>query len=418
MPCARGAEDDTSVIPTQVLQLHRHPVRWKDLHGLVRPLYGADPFDIDELIDAEVTDLRYRVQSIQIEVMEGEAALITRRQDVGGAMDVVLDTQARRQALGKTGFAGPKAPDDQEQLATLAGLAQRPGQALSLRRSMGGPHDLLFHGPTIIAESMGGNFRGGDLPLWALCYTYYSMKVAILSDIHSNIGALSAVLEDAETQGVRDAWCLGDTVGYGPSPRECINVVRQLSSHCIAGNHDLGASGAISLDDFNVHAADANRWTAKVLSPENKTYLSGLPSMLTAEGVTLAHGSPREPVWEYVLSSLIATTAFYHFETPLCFVGHSHIPFVCYEPKDGALAKLEQPDTHGGVPLEGRRAIINPGSVGQPRDDDPRASYAIFDVSTTTLYHRRVEYDVAETQDRMRKAGLPEPLIQRLAYGR
>ena len=99
MPCARGAEDDTSVIPTQVLQLHRHPVRWKDLHGLVRPLYGADPFDIDELIDAEVTDLRYRVQSIQIEVMEGETALITSRQDEGGAMDVFIDTQARRQVL-------------------------------------------------------------------------------------------------------------------------------------------------------------------------------------------------------------------------------------------------------------------------------------------------------------------------------
>ena len=243
------------------------------------------------------------------------------------------------------------------------------------------------------------------------------MRVAIISDIHSNLAALQAVLEDAEARGATDYWCLGDIVGYGPDPHECLAIVRERASLCLSGNHDLGAIGMLSLDDFNPHAAVANRWTGEVLTQEEKEFLGELPTKLVSGDVTLAHASPRDPVWEYVLSVPVATVSFEHFQTRLCFVGHSHVPLICPEPEPETVARLYRLPQNGGVKLGQRRLIANPGSVGQPRDGDSRASYAIYDVEDNALYNCRVAYDIRATQKRMRDADLPEYLIERLSEG-
>ena len=243
------------------------------------------------------------------------------------------------------------------------------------------------------------------------------MRVAVLSDIHSNLAALEAVLADAEAAGADDFWCLGDTVGYGPQPRECLAVVRDRCSLTLAGNHDLGSTGAVSLVDFNPYAAAANRWTGTMLTPDDRDFLDSLPSLLTWKDVTLAHGSPREPVWEYVVSGPVAEANFATFATPCCFVGHSHLPFHCREPQDGDLPQLYRFTEEAEVDLSEGRFIVNPGSVGQPRDGDSRASYALFDMDRRCVVLRRVAYDIEETQQRIRYAGLPEQLAARLSLG-
>jgi diadenosine tetraphosphatase ApaH/serine/threonine PP2A family protein phosphatase len=243
------------------------------------------------------------------------------------------------------------------------------------------------------------------------------MRIAIIADVHSNLAALEVVLSDAAQRQADELWCLGDIVGYGPEPRECLALVRERARLCLAGNHDLGAAGAIGLDEFNPYAAEANRWTGQVLTDEERAHLAALPAMLVHEEFTLAHGSPREPVWEYVLSSAGAAASFRHFETRYCLVGHSHVPFTCPEAEAGAPSPLYQAQEDVDVTLGRGRMIINPGSVGQPRDGDPRASYAIFDTARQAVHHHRVVYDVEATQRKMRAAGLPEYLADRLSRG-
>ena len=244
------------------------------------------------------------------------------------------------------------------------------------------------------------------------------MRAVIVSDIHGNLAALHAVLDDAARLGYDALWCLGDLVGYGPQPNECVALIQARAARCLAGNHDLGVLGAVPLDDFNAYAAAANRWTAGVLLPEARAYLATLTPRQDFAGVTLAHGSPREPVWEYVVSPSIAAASFAAFAGDVCFVGHSHLPLVCREPPGGEPPRLLAGRAGQRVPLPGR-CIVNPGSVGQPRDGDPRAAYAIYeDAPAPTIEFRRVAYDVAATQALMRQAGLPAYLIERLAHGR
>jgi diadenosine tetraphosphatase ApaH/serine/threonine PP2A family protein phosphatase len=243
------------------------------------------------------------------------------------------------------------------------------------------------------------------------------MRCAILADIHSNLAAFQAVLEDAEGRGGFDEiWCLGDVVGYGPDPMECIGLLRQHNHLCIAGNHDWAAIGNIDTSYFNPHAAAAAHWTAEHLSPEDVDYLRGLPETLQRDDFTLAHGSPREPVWEYVLSTEIARANFAHFDTRFCLIGHSHVPLVFGLGQDD-LCQLRQLPGELLLGQEKDRLIINCGGVGQPRDHDWRASYAILDTERAMMCHYRVEYDVAATQNKMLEAGLPPRLAHRLSYG-
>lgn len=246
------------------------------------------------------------------------------------------------------------------------------------------------------------------------------MRYLVISDIHANLEALEAVLEDAQGQ-YTEVWCLGDLVGYGPDPNECVERVRELPVACVAGNHDWAALGKLPLDDFNPDARVASRWTQVALDASSRTYLEALPETLViGDKVTLVHGSPRHPIWEYVISIPIALENFAYFETPWCLIGHSHIPVIFRyivedEHKDceAIIPPFNQPIS---LP-PGERFIINPGSVGQPRDGDPRASYMLIDPDEGTIEYRRVSYPVDKTQAKMEELGLPPRLIARLSFG-
>ena len=243
------------------------------------------------------------------------------------------------------------------------------------------------------------------------------MRHAIVADIHSNLAAFQTVLEDLEKRGgAEEIWCLGDVVGYGPDPKECIELLRQYRHLCIAGNHDLAAIGKLDTAYFNPEAAAATHWTAEQLSPEDVDYLQNLPFTLKQGDFTLVHGSPREPIWEYVLSMQTANINFQHFDTKFCLVGHSHVPLIFDLDQNGASLLHQLPDELS-LKKEEKRLIINCGGVGQPRDGDPRTSYAIFDDDQGILYHYRIEYDISATQQKMKRVGLPSRLIDRLNYG-
>ena len=240
---------------------------------------------------------------------------------------------------------------------------------------------------------------------------------AILADIHSNLAAFQAVLKDMENHGkIEEIWCLGDVVGYGPDPHECIELLKQYQHVCIVGNHDLAAIGKVNTTYFNPQAAIANKWTTEHLTAVDRIYLENLPQTLQKEDFTLVHGSPRDPIWEYVVSLSIAKDNFPKFTTPYCLVGHSHVPMVFRSTDDGKYSSNAfQPGV--GLILSKDRLIINPGGVGQPRDNDPRASYAIYESEGRTVRLYRVEYDVSLTQVKMTQQKLPPYLIQRLSHG-
>ena len=243
------------------------------------------------------------------------------------------------------------------------------------------------------------------------------MRYAIVADIHANLAAFTAVVEDIERQGgAEKLWCLGDIVGYGPDPHECIELLRQTEHVCVAGNHDWAALGKVSTDAFNPDAAAAAHWTAGQLTPADKVYLDNLPLVIDEDEFTLVHGSPREPVWEYVISTSIARENFSHFKSRFCLVGHSHSPLVFVRDEKGnCSASGFSPRVK--LALGDNRLIINPGSVGQSRDSDPRASYAIYDSRMMLVRLYRIPYDIKATQDRMVELGLPFRLVGRLSYG-
>src|SRR5258706_2755383 len=243
------------------------------------------------------------------------------------------------------------------------------------------------------------------------------MRVLVISDIHANLTALEAVLKDAGTTD--EVWCLGDMIGYGPNPNEVIERLRGLPNLacCMLGNHDVAILGEMDFAVFNTEARKSLVWQQQSVTPENLKYLRSLPQETLVKGqVTLAHGSPRDPVWEYILNTLIARMNFEAFETPYCFVGHTHIQ--CYFQLDLANDRisLEVPAVNQPVSLS-PRAILNPGSVGQPRDRDSRASYAIYDSEAETWEPCRVAYDIESVQKLIRAAGLPDKHAARLAEG-
>jgi diadenosine tetraphosphatase ApaH/serine/threonine PP2A family protein phosphatase len=242
------------------------------------------------------------------------------------------------------------------------------------------------------------------------------MRYAILADIHANLAAFEAVLGDIREQGGVDAiWCLGDVVGYGPDPSACIDLLKKQRPVCIVGNHDLGAIGRLDLSYFNSTAAVACRWTAGRLRPADVRYLESLPQSAVQGDFYLVHGSPAEPVMEYVTSTGIAAKNFSFFDQPYCLVGHTHVP-LAFKKSDGSCSSVALSPSIGLV-LGAHRMIINPGGVGQPRDGDPRASYAIYDSDGRVFRLHRVSYDIDATQDKMIRAGLPMSLVSRLQEG-
>ena len=241
------------------------------------------------------------------------------------------------------------------------------------------------------------------------------MRVAVVSDIHGNLHALEAVLAAVDADPVGELWCLGDTVGYGPKPNECCAIVAARASVSLCGNHDLGVLGRIDLAEFSGDAAVAASWTRGVLTAESRDWLSALEPRGERDGVALFHGSARDPVWEYVLTDEAAVATLLLTTEPLVLVGHSHAALN---------VALRGSELEAGLSPEGTvlglgeaRWLLNPGSVGQPRDGDPRAAYLILDLDARTASFRRVQYDVERTQSEIRAAELPEVLAARLEVG-
>lgn len=258
------------------------------------------------------------------------------------------------------------------------------------------------------------------------------MRITIISDVHANLAALEVVLRHADAQGATDGfWSLGDVVDYGPQPRECIARMRELGAVAVAGNHDRAATGMIGTEGFNPGAAVTTLWTQGQISSSDAAFLDALPEVTYATPglqappsseaeFTLVHGTLREPIQEYLRSHEAALAHLERQETPLSLIGHTHIPTLVmqgqefphgcemYHLEDGARLRLNRD----------RKLVINPGSVGQPRDGDPRASYALYDTDSETVTLHRLEYDIAATQRLMEKADLPRWLIQRLTVGR
>jgi diadenosine tetraphosphatase ApaH/serine/threonine PP2A family protein phosphatase len=240
------------------------------------------------------------------------------------------------------------------------------------------------------------------------------MLHAIVSDIHGNLEALEAVLADIERHAPASIVCLGDFVGYGASPNECIDRLRPLIQHAVAGNHDLAACGRLKLSYFNPNAAVAANWTETALTPENREYLRELPFTVQWRDALLVHASPAQPEdWHYVLSPGEAHEEMEAYRETVCFIGHSHFPGT-FDRQNDRVRYTRTPE----VRLEkGHRYLVNVGSVGQPRDSDPRAAYLLYDERDRVLRHVRLEYDISGAMKRILDAGLPRFLAERLQWG-
>ncbi|MBI4497334.1 MAG: metallophosphoesterase family protein [Chloroflexi bacterium] len=245
------------------------------------------------------------------------------------------------------------------------------------------------------------------------------MRALLVSDIHSNLEAFRSVLTDARARGGWDVvWCLGDIVGYGPDPGPCLDLVRDLGGISVAGNHDWAVVGKVPLSDFNPYAAAAIRWTVDQISPEQSRYLANLTTTIRCDPFTLAHGSPREPIWEYLLDPEDARDNFTLLLTLHGLVGHSHVALAFRQETVGTRPRRTALTSEEAVSLSTGRWIVNPGSVGQPRDGDPRAAYALYDDAARTITGYRVAYDIPAVLQKMAAAGLPTFLAQRLSVGR
>ena len=242
------------------------------------------------------------------------------------------------------------------------------------------------------------------------------MRIALLSDVHGNLPAFQAVVADIDSTEVEEVWCLGDLVGYGAEPDACVELARERCDLCLAGNHDLVVTGAIDIADFSSSAATAAQWTRDTIGAEALEFLGGLSPQLDGREIGLYHASPRDPVWEYVLSSWQADECMDLMDERVAAVGHSHVALFFKRTGEG---QVEGAPAEAGLErdLSDGEWLINPGGVGQPRDGDPRAAYALYDTDSNLLRHVRVTYDVEAAQGKILAAGLPPFLASRLAAG-
>jgi predicted phosphodiesterase len=242
------------------------------------------------------------------------------------------------------------------------------------------------------------------------------MRVAVVSDIHGNRQAFEAVLEAIAGSDCREMWCLGDLVGYGADPDACVELARRHAAICLAGNHDLVVRGALPLEEFSRGAALAARWTRETINAATRAYLGELEPALVEEPVGLYHASPRDPIWEYVLSPLQAEMCLDVQEQRICLIGHSHVA-LAFRRRPGELATGQTQDADEQLELSSGEWLVNPGSVGQPRDGDPRAAWLELDLDAWEATYRRTEYDIGGAAAAIRAARLPASLAERLQFG-
>lgn len=243
------------------------------------------------------------------------------------------------------------------------------------------------------------------------------MRVAVISDIHGNRHAFEAVLDDARDAGAEEIWCLGDVVGYGADPNACVEMAREHLAICLAGNHDLAVTGGLGIEEFSRAAAVSAKWTREVISQEHLAYLRALSPSGVEEPFGLYHASPRDPIWEYVLSEDLAERCLNAAAQRVCFIGHSHVALAFVRDDAGAETRGALREPGASADLRERQWLVNPGSVGQPRDGDPRAAWVLLETEGGHTEWRRSRYDIAGAQDAIRAAGLPDSLADRLGYG-
>ncbi|MGI8586094.1 MAG: metallophosphoesterase family protein [Chloroflexia bacterium] len=246
------------------------------------------------------------------------------------------------------------------------------------------------------------------------------MRIGIVSDIHANLAAFEVVIGALRRVSATERlWCIGDMVGYGPQPNECLDLLRSFDHVCVPGNHDYGLLGKTDIENFNADARVALEWTESVIRPDNRAYLDALDQPWVPDNgpFSIVHASPRDPIWEYVVNVEEARECFSYFETPYCLIGHTHVPSVFRQVKQGGEVKLAQPSAGEQLRLGDDRLLINPGSVGQPRDGNPQAAYAVLDQELGIIEFQRADYPIAETQALMRDLRFPKRLITRLEYG-
>jgi predicted phosphodiesterase len=240
------------------------------------------------------------------------------------------------------------------------------------------------------------------------------MKYAIIADIHGNIDAFQAVLQDAKAQNPTHYVCLGDVVGYNAAPKECLKIVREMNMPCVKGNHDEYCSTDDPLEGFNPNAAEAVHWTRKQLTAEERDWLRELKYTKMVANFTMVHATLDAPQrWGYVFDKLAAAASFPYQTTPVCFFGHTHVPVAFMRDsvvRGGTFSKFKVDPS--------KKYFVNVGAVGQPRDNNPKAAYVIYDIDAATIELRRVDYDIAAAQAKIREAGLPERLAERLEFGR
>jgi diadenosine tetraphosphatase ApaH/serine/threonine PP2A family protein phosphatase len=241
-------------------------------------------------------------------------------------------------------------------------------------------------------------------------------RVAVLSDVHANLPALQAVLEDIDRAGVDARWCLGDLVGYGAQPDQCVAMAREACDLCLIGNHDLVVAGKLDIEEFSMNAAIAAAWTRENIAQESLDWLSTLSPSDETNPVGLYHASPRDPVWEYVLSTIQASACMDTMGPRIGAVGHSHVA-LHFSRGDNGSAAGEQAPAGTTVDLSSGDWILNPGGVGQPRDGDPRAAWLLLDLGEWTATWHRVEYPIEEAARAIQQAGLPAALSDRLFHG-
>jgi predicted phosphodiesterase len=242
------------------------------------------------------------------------------------------------------------------------------------------------------------------------------MRVAIATDIHGNRQAFEAVIAAAEAAAAEELWCLGDLVGYGADPDACVELAARHCSICLAGNHDLAGAGTLSLEEFSRGAALAARWTQETITRQTRDFLLSLQPQGAAENVGLYHASPRDPVWEYVLSALAAELCLDATSYRVSLIGHSHVALSFNRP-EGEVASGTTRRAGDELDVSDGRWLINPGSTGQPRDGDPRAAWLLLDTERKSALYCRAEYDIAGAQAAIRAANLPDSLAERLQYG-
>jgi diadenosine tetraphosphatase ApaH/serine/threonine PP2A family protein phosphatase len=241
-------------------------------------------------------------------------------------------------------------------------------------------------------------------------------RVALVSDVHGNLPAFEAVIADIRETGVDEVWCLGDLIGYGAQPDECVALARESCDHCLIGNHDLVVIDKLDISDFSFNAAAAANWTRENVASETVEWLNGLAPADTTRPLGLYHASPRDPVWEYVLSAMLADLCMDEMEPRVGAVGHSHVALYFWR-TDTTSASGELAPGGTEFDLSSGRWIVNPGSVGQPRDGDPRAAWMLLDLERWVASWRRVDYEIDRAAEAIRRAGLPPALAERLYYG-